>query len=78
VVNSGGFNPTSGCKDAALCDGKGGLLSFLEIKAGTCANINTGSGGPRDCDAGCIVGAVLGSVFGAALLGIIAFVVWRK
>ncbi len=80
VVNSGGFNPTSGCRDAALCDGLGGLLAFLEVQAGTCGTVSTGSGGgaSSSCDAGCIVGAVLGSVFGAALLGILAFVVWRK
>ncbi len=77
VINSGGFNPSIGCKDAALCDGQGGLLAFLEVQAGTCGTESTG-GGSSTCDAGCIVGAVLGSVFGAALLGILAFVVWRK
>jgi hypothetical protein len=78
VVNSDSFNPTSGCKNATHCDGKGGMFSVFEVPAGTPCTNAEGGGGPRTCDAGCIVGAVLGSVFGAALLGILAFVIYRK
>ncbi len=77
IVNSGGFNPTSGCKNATLCTGKGGMLAFFETGAGSCAS-DGASGGPRECDAGCIIGAVLGSVFGAALFGILAFLIFRR
>ncbi len=78
VLNSVGFNPTTSCKNMSLCDGKGGMLAYFEVPSGTCSNSESGQGGSRECDAGCIVGAVLGSVFGAALLAIFAFVIYRK
>jgi hypothetical protein len=77
VINSQAFNPTDGCKNATYCDGKGGLFTVFEVPAGTPCTMSEG-GGSRECDAGCIVGAVLGSVFGAALLGVLAFVIYRK
>jgi hypothetical protein len=74
-MNAPGFNPTKGCKNEAQCDGKGGLLAYLEGK-NPCAPAESAGGG--GCNAGCIVGAVLGSVFGAALLGILAYLLWRQ
>ena len=78
VIYSASFNPTSGCKNSTLCDGKGGMLVYMDVPSGRGCGGSESSSGPRECDAGCIVGAVLGSVFGAALLGILAFVVYRK
>jgi hypothetical protein len=75
VLNAASFNPLSGCKESRHCNGRGGLLAFMEVLSPACTTETSVVGSSGGLSGGEIAGIVIGSVCGVVLVGVLVWMI---